>query len=372
MINILCSIHNKAYELGLSLIGITDPSLPAHYVHFENWLAQKYFGDMKYLENQQSREIRKKPILLMTECKSIIVVGLQHLPGILLKNIYFGKIAFFALQPDYHIVIRRKLNLLLKYINEISEIEVKGSIFCDSAPLLEKELAQRAGLGWIGKNSLLISSQFGSFMNLGELFLNIELPNSLPNNQDLCANCHLCFDACPTQCIKEDRTIKADHCISYLTIEHKGIIDQTLRSKMNSWVFGCDICQIICPWNKEKINESQKKVNGHVSLQKRLRDEGFTDEQFFLTFGKSPINRIKRVGFLRNYAIALGNSGSNDAIPDLEFLFNAEDPVIRIYTAWALGKINNPRSIYILDNQLLREKNPDVLKEIRFSITTLN
>ena len=372
MVDIFDLIQTKSNELGLSLIGITDPSQLAHYAHFENWLAQKHFGDMSYLENHRSRELRKNPYFLMPQCKSIIVIGLPYSSGILSNNDFYGKIAYFAQQPDYHFVIRNKLNQLFDHIKEITDKDVKGSIFCDSAPLLEKELAQRAGLGWIGKNSLLISSQFGSFINLGELFLNLALPHSLLKNQDLCGDCHLCIDACPTQCIQADRTINAERCISYLTIEHKGKIDPSLRSKMNSWVFGCDVCQIVCPWNKEKISEFQYKGYGNHPFQKKLQDKGFSDEQFFLMFGNSPIKRIKWVRFLRNYAIALGNSGSSDAIPDLEFLFNDEDLFIRIHTAWALGKIKSPQSKNILENKLMQEKNLDVLEEIKNTLTAMN
>ena len=370
MVDISDLIQTKSNELGLSSFGITDPSQPAHYAHFENWLAQKHFGNMRYLENHRSRELRKNPSLLMPESKSIIVVGLPYSAVTPSNAELNGKIAFYALQYDYHFVIRNKLNQLLDYIKEISEKDVKGSIFCDSAPLLEKELAQRAGLGWIGKNSLLISSQFGSFMNLGELFLNIELPHSAMKNKNLCGDCHLCIDVCPTQCIQADRTIKADHCISYLTIEQKGIIDQTLRSMMNSWIFGCDICQIVCPWNKNKI--SHYEISNIVHFYQQIKAKRFSNEQFLLEFGNTPIKRIKREGFLRNYAIALGNSGSSDAIPYLDFLFTEDDPVIRIYTAWALGRIKSPLIKVILGKNLMRETNLEVLEEINHALSALD
>jgi len=370
MVNISDLIQTKANELGLSLIGITDPSQPSHFTFFENWLSQKHFGNMRYLENHRSRELRKNPSLLMSESKSIIVVGLPYSAVTPSNKEIYGKIAFYALRDDYHFVIRNKLNQLLDYIKEISEKDVKGSIFCDSAPLLEKELAQRAGLGWIGKNSLLISSQFGSFMNLGELFLNIELPHSVMKNKDLCGNCHLCINACPTQCIQANRTIKAEYCISYLTIEHKEIVNQSLRAKMNTWLFGCDICQIVCPWNESKIshNENYEKVH----FYQKIKDKGFSNEQFQLIFGNTPIKRIKRGGFLRNYAIALGNSGSSDEIPDLDFLFTEDDPVIRIYTAWALGRIKSPQIKAILEKKLMQETNLDVLEEINNALSALD
>jgi len=372
MVDISNLIQIKANELGSSLIGITNPSQTEHYTHFKNWLSQSHYGNMGFLDTERSRELRKNPSLLMPQCRSILVVGLPYPAEGYFNNAIYGKIAFFAQQPDYHFVIRKKLHQLLTYIKEISDMEVKGDIFCDSAPLLEKELAQRAGLGWIGKNSLLISPIFGSLFNLGELILNIELPTSLPQNKDFCGKCHLCIDACPTQCIQPDRTLIADHCISYLTIEHKGRIDRSLRSKMDSWLFGCDICQIVCPWNKEKIIAYQNKQSGKNPFQKKLMDDGFSNEQFLSKYGNFPIKRIKRRGFLRNYAIALGNSGSNDAIHDLEFLFNDEDPVIRIYAAWALGRFNSHQTKKILDNHLLQEIDLDVKEEIIYALTYMD
>jgi epoxyqueuosine reductase len=355
-------IQKKAFNLGFSLFGITDPSPPAHYALFEKWLSQKHHGNMSYLENQKSREFRKTPILLMPECRSIIVVGLPNNLEHLGENAKFGKIAFFALQEDYHQAIREKLNQLLEYIKDTVGFEMQGAVLCDSSPLLEKELAQRAGLGWIGKNSLLISTEFGSLFNLGELLLNIDLPHSQLKIKDLCSSCHLCIDACPTQCIQANHTIYAENCISYLTIEHKGIIDLSLRSKMDSWVFGCDICQMVCPWNKKQFSHFEIS-NTHQTFQS-LKDHGFTKEQFHLLFGNTPIKRIKREGLLKNYAISLGNSGIREAIPDLELLFSEEDPVIRCFSAWALGKIEDPRAKKFLEKHLLSENDLTVINEI--------
>ena len=363
-------IQERAFNLGFSLFGITDPSPPVHFALFEKWLSQKHFGEMNYLENQKSREFRKTPILLMPECRSIIVVGLPINPVFFGKNEMFGKIASFALQEDYHLIIRNKLNQLLGFIKDTIGLEMEGNVFCDSSPLLEKELAQRAGLGWIGKNSILISNQSGSFFNLGELLLNIDLSHSQPKNEDLCSNCHLCIDACPTQCIQENHTINAEHCISYLTIEHKGIIDQSLRSKMDSWVFGCDICQMVCPWNKKQFSHFNIS-NTHHTFQS-LKDNGFTKERFHSLFGNTPVKRIKLTGILRNYAISMGNSGLREAIPVLELLFSEEDPVLRRYVAWALGKIEDPGIKKLLEKYLLSEKDSTVINEINQALLGLD
>ena len=365
-------IQIKARELDLALIGITEPSQPVHFTLFEKWLSQKRFGDMAYLNDLRSLKFRKNPSLLMPVCRSIIVVGLPYSVSIPSDNKAHGKIASYALKDDYHFVIREKLNKLLAYINEISNLEVKGSIFCDSAPILEKEMAQRAGLGWIGKNSLLISSQFGSFMNLGELFLDIELPQSPIINEDLCGDCHLCIDACPTQCIQTNRTLNAERCISYLTVEYKGRIDRHLRSMLDSWVFGCDICQIICPYNKEIISKSNFENSEKDPLRNKFKIKDFSEKEFFLKFGNSPIKRIKRNGILRNYTLFLGNSGSSESISDLKLLSKENDPVIRIYSAWALGRLKSPYIKNILENNLMQEKNLNVIEEINHSLSALN
>jgi epoxyqueuosine reductase len=356
------SIQEKAFDLGFNLFGITDPSPPVHYALYEYWLSQKHFGEMDYLDNQRSRELRKTPILLMPDCKSIIIVGLPNNPESFGKIELYGKIASFGHQEDYHLVIRKNLNQLHEFIKEAVGLEVKGKVFCDSSPLLEKELAQRAGLGWIGKNSLLISPQVGSLFNLGELFLDIDLPHSQTKNIDLCGDCQACIDACPMQCIKVDRTINAERCISYLTIEHKGIIDQSLRSKMGSWVFGCDICQMVCPWNKKPF--SHYEISKSSQIFQLLKDNGFTNDQFLSIFGNTPTKRIKREGFLRNYSLSLGNSTMSEVIPVLEFLFSEKDPVIRRYVSWALGKIKNSEIRNILENYLFSEKDLTVINEI--------
>lgn len=354
----------KATELGFKLFGITSPSPPENYSIFENWLAQKHFGDMQYLNTPSSKDKRRDPTQLFPECKSIISVGLPYDAADNFRSKPW-KVARFSQQPDYHQIIREKLSLLLEFIILSTDNKTNGQIYCDTSPILEKEIAQRAGLGKIGKNSLLISSKYGSFFNLGELFLNIELPFSEPNYDNPCIGCNLCLQSCPTSCIGSNSTIKADQCISYLTIEHKSIIPRELRSLMDSWIYGCDICQLVCPWNQNLIHGTSMSPDYcEHSLIREL--ESFSELWFFLKMSDGSIisNRGVQQKILRNFAICLGNSHKHEAIFPLKRLFFEEDQEIRTAAAWALGQIPFQESKDFLITELKKEKNQLVIAEI--------
>ncbi len=324
---------------------------------------------MKYLDSQLSRKMRNNPNLLLENCKSIIVVGLAYdFPKINFDSAC--KIASFVQQPDYHLVIQQKLKSLLKYIQEITDSNTKGLACCDSAPLLEKELAQRAGLGRIGKNSLLISTEMGSFFNLGELLLNIDLLYSHKKENDPCGNCELCIQSCPTKCIDLDRTLVADHCISYLTIEHKASIPMELRPLMDTWVYGCDICQLVCPWNQKTIKE---KLPNHQIVPGMSHNKNIFNniEQFLLENATLLQRRSTKKNVLRNYAICLGNSHLRQAIQVLVQLFEEKELEIRAAAAWALGEIREKESREALQGILIREEQNEVRIEIERALRKL-
>lgn len=360
--NISFLIEQKAREIGFDLFGITHPSTMEYFPLFERWLSKINFGEMKYLDSQLSRKMRKDPNLLLDNCKSIIVVGLAY--DFSKKKLESAcKVAMFAQQPDYHQVIRQKLKSLLKYIQEITDSNTKGIVCCDTAPVLEKELAQRAGLGRIGKNSLLISAEMGSFFNLGELLLNIDLPYSQNNEDDPCGNCELCIQSCPTKCIDLDRTLVADHCISYLTIEHKASIPMELRPLIDSWVYGCDMCQLVCPWNQKMIKE--KMPNHQIVTGKSQNKNIFNNiDQFLLENSTLLQRRSTKKNVLRNFAIYLGNSHQRQAIPVLVQLFEEKDLKTRAAAAWALGEIREKESREALQGHLTKEEQIEVRFEI--------
>jgi epoxyqueuosine reductase len=244
--------------------------------------------------------------------------------------------------------------------------------YTDTGPVLERELAQRAGLGWIGKNTCLIHPRLGSYFLLAEILLEIELPPDPPFLPDYCGACTRCLQACPTECILPDRTIDSRRCISYLTIELKGAIPAELRPKMGDWVFGCDICQQVCPWN-ERFSSPQ----GDPAFAPRLGlpqpnlilEMALTAEQFNRKFKGSPVKRAKRRGYLRNVAVALGNRGSLAAVPALvKTLREDPEPLVRGHAAWALGQIGGEAALQVLLEAAQNETDRYAMEEIHAAI----
>jgi len=216
---------------------------------------------------------------------------------------------------------------------------VKNRWYTDTGPILERDLAQRAGIGWIGKNTCLIHPQHGSYFLLSEIFLDLALEPDSPFVTDHCGTCTRCIDACPTDCILPNRTIDATRCISYLTIELKDDIPTELRNKMGNWVFGCDICQIVCPWNR--FAGEGDPAFGDINPSHALTDElDISTQEFNQRFKRTPVKRAKRRGYLRNVAVALGNSGDMHALPVLQNILNDEEPMIREHAQWAMDEIN--------------------------------
>ncbi len=253
-----------------------------------------------------------------------------------------GKVASYAWGGDYHIVLPKRLQSLVNFI----ELEVGHAVanrwYTDTGPILERDLAQRASLGWIGKNTCLIHPKHGSYFLLAEIFLDLELEPDSPFTMDHCGTCTRCIQACPTHCILPDRTIDAGRCISYLTIELKDGIPQELRSLMGNWIFGCDICQAVCPWNRFASPEGDPAFHRDSSHHEPelIRELEITPTEFNRKFKDSPIRRTKRRGFVRNVTVALGNTGSADDLPALDNLLADPDPVLREHAAWAINEIS--------------------------------
>jgi len=215
-------------------------------------------------------------------------------------------------------------------------------ICIDSAPLLERDLAQRAGLGWIGRNTCLIHPVIGSWFFLAEVLLGIEMEPDPPFTADRCGNCTRCIESCPTGALLPDRTLDARRCIAYLTIENKGAIPEELRSRMGAWIFGCDVCQMACPWNHKKSAVGDPAFEPHAGIleMEPCSQMTLTPDEFKSKFKESPVLRARRSGYLRNIAVMLGNHGSKDAVLILEQALKDEDVLVREHAAWALEKIN--------------------------------
>jgi len=292
-------IKNKAHELGFMYCGVSKADfLEEEAPHLEKWLKEKKNGKMSYMENHFDK--RLDPRLLVENAKSVVSLLLNYYPA-QQQNQQSYKIAKYAYGTDYHFVIKEKLTELFSYIHD--EIgEVGGRIFVDSAPVMDKAWAKKSGLGWIGKNSNLIHPKHGSFFFIAELILDIELQEDGPI-KDYCGRCTKCIDACPTGAIEEPHVVNGAKCISYITIELKdALLPKHLQNKMNDWIFGCDICQDVCPWNRFSKTHSEPKfiANSELLTMSKNDWEDITEELFRNIFKKSAVKRAKYSGLIRN------------------------------------------------------------------------
>lgn len=335
-------IKSFALPLGFSHIGITSPDLSVWADRFRCWIERGFAGEMGYM----ARDIERRTNLfsVFQDVKSVVVVSMNYFPGAghrgCLDRPETGYISNYALNEDYHDIIRSKLEELLRHIGRITDGKARGRIFVDTGPLLEKPLAVMGGLGWTGKHSLLISPEAGSWLSLGVILLDVELGYDEPGD-DQCGECTRCMDACPTKAIVAPYIVDARRCISYLLGELKGPIPVEMRSLIGNRIFGCDDCQWVCPWNNTaQISDEAAFRPREELISPLLIDLMPVDvEDFRRIFKDSPIRRIKRSRFLRNVAVALGNSGDRKAIPVLERGLKDTDPLIREHVDWALERI---------------------------------
>ena len=340
------SIKDKARQLGFFLAGVTTPEPPPHYSTFENWLAQNQHGTMNYLAEERSRVRRANPKQILPECKSILVLATPYdspLPAGRVPDRVVGlgmraRVAAYAQGADYHDIIPARMKELVQFIEAQVGGPVKNRWYTDTGPILERDLAQRAGIGWIGKNSMLINPKQGSYFLLSEILLDLALEPDAPFVTDHCGTCTRCIQACPTACILPNRTLDATRCISYLTIELKEDIPVELRDKLGDWAFGCDICQMVCPWNRFAAEGDSAFDDNHPphSLTEELT---LTPQAFNSRFKRTPIQRAKRRGYLRNVAVVLGNTADMHALPVLQNALNDEEPMIREHVNWAIEQI---------------------------------
>lgn len=361
----------EAQRLGFELVGISPVKLPPHEESFAEWLRHGFSGKLEYMK--RTEDLRRDPHRLVPWAVSLISVGANyHTPFSrpLASRELKGWISRYAWGDDYHIIIKNKLGSLLDNIRRIYNGPIEGRVFVDSGPVLERDFAGTAGIGWIGKNTHLISPQKGSWFFLGELFLSIPLAYDRPI-RDRCGKCELCLKACPTGAFVGPYVLDARRCISYLTIEFKGIIPRHLRSLVGNHIFGCDICQEICPYNVK----AQPTLEGAYAPRAGLYSPdlipllSLDEEEFRQRFHGSPILRAKRRGFLRNVAVALGNSKNRAAVPALVRALDDEETLVRAHVAWALGQIGVPKGIRALEQRLSVESDSTVRMEIEDAIT---
>ncbi|KAA6347642.1 Epoxyqueuosine reductase [termite gut metagenome] len=294
-------IKNEALRLGFSACGITSAdNVNEHIQYFREWIAAGRHAGMTYLENYFEK--RYHPHLLVEGVRSIVSVALNYYPERLLDEEQY-QFAYYAYGKDYHEVMRRKLNDLFSFIhNELHP--VRGAVFCDMAPILERYWAWRAGLGWIGKNTQLIMPKAGSYFFLGELFLDIELEYDFPFQGDNCESCVRCLNACPSKALEQPYKLNARKCLSYLTIENRGVIPE--GTVLGNRIYGCDECQKVCPWNRFAVPcNIQEFQPVPAFLEMRKEDwRNLTEEQFRILFKGSAVKRAKYEGLKTNIELA--------------------------------------------------------------------
>ena len=293
-------IKSEAFRLGFDFVGVSKAEfLEEDAPRLESYLQKNHHGKMSYMENHFDK--RLDPRLLVDDAKSVVSFMINYFPE-KIQNKNSPKIAKYAYGQDYHLVIRQKLNQLLEFINhEIGEVSGRG--FVDSAPVLDKAWAKKSGLGWVGKNGNLINKKSGSFFFIAELILDLELPSDGPVT-DHCGTCTACIDECPTEAIVEPMVVDGSKCISYYTIELKEAIPKSVSGKFDNWMFGCDICQDVCPWNRHSKPHNEPLFNPHPDLLSMTQKDWdhINQESFSKLFSKSAVKRTKLAGLKRNIA----------------------------------------------------------------------
>ncbi len=337
----MTELRDRATSLGFDSFGVTStaarPDLPER---LEQALASGWHGDMAWMQDNADR--RSSPNVLWPEARSVILLGLNYGPEsdplALLAERSLGTISVYARNRDYHEIIKGRLKDLAGLLARRSGAEVK--VFVDTAPVMEKPLAEAAGLGWQGKHSVLVSKEFGSWLFLGAIFTTAILPIDAPHPES-CGSCTRCLDICPTKAFPAPFQLDARRCLAYLSVEHKGPIPAEFRVAMGNRIYGCDDCLAVCPWNKFAKISGEAKLRARDDLERpALADLARMDDgQFRAMFAGSPIKRIGHGRFLRNVLIAIGNSGNDDLVPLVVSRLDADDPLVRGAAIWALRRL---------------------------------
>jgi epoxyqueuosine reductase len=373
----------EALELGFHRAGIAlPPPDPPAAAAYRRWLEQGYHGEMEYLARPNAVARRLDPALTLPDVRSVLVVTHRYAGGDDSPRVPRpgeGHIARYARGLDYHGVIRERLERLHRRLEGHLGRAVRGRAYTDAGPLLERDLARRAGLGWIGKNTMMLHPRAGSWELLGALLLALDLPSDDPFDREHCGRCTSCLDGCPTGALlgRDERgapVMDARRCISYFTIEAKGPIPRELRAPMGTRVFGCDICQEVCPWNGEKAAAGWPAPDAAYAPREILhpahlvtlteRVLSLSGKAFLREFADSPLARARRQGLLRNLCVALGNVGGAEGVPVLGRALSDPHPLVRGHAAWALGRIRIPEAGTLLLARLDHEGDPWVMEEL--------
>jgi epoxyqueuosine reductase len=366
------NVIDAARELGFHRAAIVPIEPPRRHELYAGWLADGCHGEMTYLAAPDHVASRRDLRELLAAARSLVVVALAYdradprPTGSLLR----GRIARYARGEDYHLVLRDKLVALAQRIAHDLGRPVASRPCVDSAPVLEREWAERGGLGFVAKNTMLIAPGLGSYVVLGELLLDVDLPSTAPElpPRPRCGSCTACLDACPTRAFRDAYVLDARRCISYLTIEHQGPIPRELRSAIGTWVFGCDVCQEVCPFNAgvgEPADPLLRARSDEHALPDLVALAGKGANQLRQLVRRTAMRRVSREVLLRNVAVALGNTGSEAAIAPLIALLQHRSPLVRGHAAWALGELGAEEAL-----AAHADADPDVIEELTWARRT--
>ncbi|MFH1804294.1 MAG: tRNA epoxyqueuosine(34) reductase QueG [Pseudomonadota bacterium] len=364
------ALETKAREIGFDVCGVARPEIDErNQRRLDEFVAGGEYGTMDWMNDPERLPRRRDPRDLWPDVKSVIVLGCNYGPAedplMLLDHPDRAMIASYAKNRDYHDLIKKRLKHLARWLMEQSHNGEQVKVFVDTAPVLEKPLAQAAGLGWQGKHTNVVSRQFGSWLFLGEVFTTIDFVPGEPE-VDHCGSCQNCLTVCPTDAFPSPYKLDARRCISYLTIEHDGLIPVEFRKAIGNRIYGCDDCLAVCPWNKFASRTSEMAFVARADLTApRLIDFiDMDDAAFRAFFAGSPIKRIGRAKFLRNVLIALGNSGAGDLAGRIKALLMDDSPLVRGSAVWALSQLMNATDFTQIRAQYAAgETDPDVLAE---------
>lgn len=358
-------IKERACQLGFQLAGVCPASAPDGLTRLHQWLEAGYAGQMHYLRDRAHAYAH--PRYVLDDVRSIVVLGMGYrTTAPRTAGAGEGRVSTYAWgRSDYHDLIRGRLARLAACLRG-HEPRARTRGVVDTAPLLERDLAQRAGLGWIGKNTLLLNRRAGSWLFLAALLTDVELQYDTPLATNHCGTCRACLDACPTKAFPQPFVLDARRCISYLTIERKGHVPLPLRGGIGDWLFGCDICQEVCPWNRRAPQSPEPQFLPAAGMDPVALAQLFAldDSAFRHRFRTTPLWRPGRCGILRNAAIVLGNRPCRAALPALSRGLGDHEPIVRGACAWALGRHGGRAGRTALKTRRLRESDPEVLREI--------
>lgn len=349
-------IKDEALRLGFDLAGIAPATPSIHGGAVRDWLAAGHHGDMAWLARDP--ELRLDPARVVAGARTVIAVGLSYAvappPAERWDDPRHGRIARYAWGPDYHDVLLPMLMELGRWLESEAGRPVAWRAYVDTGPVLEREVAARAGLGFVGRNTLLVTPEFGSFLFLGEILTDLEFEPDAPAEEDGanlrrgekvagCGSCRRCLDACPTHAFPAAYVLNSRRCISYLTIEHRGSLPEELRPLMKNWIYGCDECQTVCPWVKQFARPGKTRflrADPETAAPRLTEVLALDDDGFRARFKGTPVLRTKRRGLLRNVCVALGNSGDPAVMPALERALADPEPLIREHAEWAIQRLS--------------------------------